>query len=353
MKKIITIIVLIGIVATAVLFLKGQKQEVQDLPLPDLPHYSVETIETSTKEISQTRHFLAQLLATKSALVASKFSAKIKKVYVQENDMVKKGKLLIALDDRETRSSIASLIKQKKAFSIDVDNAKRSLSRNKKLLDIEAISQEKYDNANVLYHNKLTNLAATKEKIRQAEAQLTYLNIKAPFSGRVGSILVDEGNLAIPGKPIISLNSDDQKLIFSYVATSEPILEGQKVFVNNKEIGKIVSRYDDAQNALLVAEVKVEKPLPFANKAFVNIDVVIAKMQGCSVPLNAILHRKNETSVMLYQDGVFKEHKVEVLLQDNMNAILKECPNSPMATAAEAKLSILPTLGKVNLSKGK
>jgi len=350
MKKIASIIMVIAVVISAGIFLKSQKQEVAELPIAQTHHYNIAIKKVQTKTLKETRHFLAQLLASKSAMIASKFSADIKKVYVKENDVVKKGDQLISLDDREIRANIATLKKQQKTLLIDVENAKRSLDRNKKLLDIEAISQEKYDNANVLYQNKLTNLAGTKEKIKQARSQLTYLNIKAPFSGRVGTIFVDAGNLAIPGKPIISLNSDDQKLLFSYVATSQPIIEGQKVYVKGEAVGTIARRYDDAKNALLVAEVKLDKALKVANKAFVNIDVVTAEARGCSVPLNALLHRKDETVVMLYKEGGFEAFQVDIILQDEDDALLKICPQEMVATASEAKLAILPTLGHVNVS---
>ncbi|WP_297440225.1 efflux RND transporter periplasmic adaptor subunit [Sulfurimonas sp.] len=351
MKKILILVIVIAIVATAGLFLKSQKKAVQELPIAKVYHYNVETVKPSTKTLQETRHFLAQLLASKSALIASKFSAQIKHIYVKENDIVKKGQLLIALDDAEIKASIASLQQQKRALSADVKNAKRTLQRNKKLLEAEAISKEKYDASSVLYQNKYAALQTTDDKINQLHAQAKYLNITAPFSGRVGSVLVDAGNLAVPGKPIISLNSDDQKLIFSYIQTSKPIVQGQTVLINNKEIGQVTRCYDDAKNAMLVAEIKPYKALAYANKSFINIDVVVDKATGCAVPLNALLHRKKETVLMVYNKGQFQSFNADIILQDNQNAILRECPTQAVATAAEAKLALLPTLGKMTITE--
>lgn len=351
MKRTIGILIVIAIFIAAALYLKKQKEIVETLPIAQERQYSVATVEAQIKTVEEKRHFLAQLLASKSALVASKFSAEIKKIYVRENDIVKKGELLISLDDREIQANINSLNKQKKSIFLDVENVKRSLMRSEKLLDAGAISQEKYDNLNVLYQIKLANLLATKEKIKQAQAQLTYLNIKAPFSGRVGTIFVDAGNLAVPAKPIISLNSDDQKLIFSYVATSKLIKKGDSVLINGEKIGIISRKYDDAKNALLVAEVKITKALPYANKAFLNIDVVTAKLTACTLPLNAFLHRKDGIFIMLYKNEKFEEMQVDVLLESETEAIVKECPSQRVAVASEAKLALLPSLGKVILSR--
>lgn len=351
MKKIILGIIVIVMIFVAAKFLLAKQKEVLELPTPKTYIYSTKSVVAKTKTLRQTRHFLAQLLADKSALISSKFSAEIKNIYVKENSIVEKGDLLIALDDRETRANLATLIKQKETLDIDVTNAKRSLQRNKKLLDIKAISQEKYDDANVDYQNRVTNFYATVEKIKQSQAQLSYLQIKAPFSGRVGTIFLDVGNLASPSKPIISLNSNDQKLIFSYVVASQPINKGQKVLVDNKEVGEIMKTYDDAKNALLVAEIKLSTPLSLANKSFVNIDVVTAEQNGCTIPLNAILNKKDERLIMLYKDNKFQAQKINVLLENTQEAILESCPKEPMAVASEAKLSILPTLGLVNISK--
>lgn len=351
MKKIIIAIIVIAIAVLAAKYLMAQKKEVLELATPKTYKYSVEVVTAKTETLRQTRHFLAQLLASKSAIIASKFSAEIKKIYVKENSVVKKEELLVALDDREIRANLATLQKQKETLDADVANAKRSLQRNKKLLDIEAMSKEKYDDSNLAYQNKETNLQATLEKIKQAQAQLTYLIIKAPFSGRVGTIFLDAGNLASPSKPIISLNSDDQKLLFSYVATSELISQGQKVLVDGKEIGEITKTYDDAKNALLVAEVKPSASLAFANQSFINIDVVTDEQTGCSIPLNAILNKKDEKFIMLYKEGKFQAQKINVLLQNSKSAIIESCPKEKIAIASEAKLSILPTLGSVNISE--
>ena len=351
MKKIILIITLVAIVISAGIFLKGQKQKVANLSTPKTYKYSVDITKAKTKTVRETRHFLAQLLASKSALIASKFSADIKKIYVNENDMVNKGQILIALDDTDMKTTIASTKQQKDALILDVANAKRSLERSKNLYKAEAISQEKYDNAIVAYQNKLTALKNLDEKIKQLYSQLKYLNITAPFKGRVGTIFVDEGNLALPGKPIISLNSDDQKLIFSYAQTSQAILEGQDVMIDNKIIGSIYRKYDDAKNAMLVAEIKLNKPLPNANKSYINIDVVVAQMDGCSVPLHSLVHRKNETAIMIYKNNHFEEKKVDIILQNGTDAIIRECPTEPFAVASEAKLILLPTLGNILLDK--
>jgi RND family efflux transporter MFP subunit len=352
MKKLITILLVVAVAFLAARFLLGQKKAVAELGTPQPVHYHVLTEEAREGTVRETRRFLAQLLSDKSAMIASKYSGRIKHIHVKENDRVKKGALLVTLDDSEVRSSIASLRSQEKALLTDVANAKTQLDRSALLLESGGLSQDKYDNAVVLYENKKAALQGTREKIRQLQSQLAYFNLRAPFAGKVGSLFADDGSLAVPGKPILSINSGDQKLVFSYVETDQRILEGQTVLFEGEPVGRVVRLYDDAKNALLVAEAAVTKPLGKANKSYLNIDVVTAEARGCTVPQDALLHRHGKTYVMEYRERHFEAKEVEVLLQDTERALLETCPAHPVATASEAKLALLPTMGSVKLGGG-
>ncbi len=347
MKKIIAFIIAIAVIAAAGIFLKKQKEKVSHLNQPKIFTHSVKIIQATQQTLDKKREFLAQILSSNSAFIASKFSANIKKIYVNENDQVKKGQLLISLDDSEIQANLASLYEQERALKADVANTKRVLERNKKLYAIKAISKEALDNTQVMYQNKLSALKTIDEKIKQTKATLHYLNIKAPFDGRIGSKLADDGSLALPGKPILTLNSDDQKLIFSFVDGNEPIIEGQKVYLNNKLIGEVIKRYDDAKNSLLVAEVKPYKPLAIANKSFVTINVVTDSAIGCTIPNTALLHKKDGIYIVVYQDNKFHFQKIKLILENSQKSIISPCPKEPIATASEAKLAILPSFGKV------
>lgn len=353
MKKIIAFIVVIAVVGGAGLFLKKQKEAVAHLQKPKNYLHSVDVTFAKTKEVQERREFLAEVQASDSAFIASKFAANIKKIYVNENDAVKKGDLLISLDDKEILANLNSLKEQRVALQADSDNAKTVLDRNKKLFAIAAISQEAYDASLVMYKNKRAALHGVEEKIKQTQAQLRYLNIRAPFSGRVGSKLADEGSLAIAAKPLITLNSADQKLLFSFVDTDKPIMPGQKVYIDGKLIGTIAKRYDNAKNGLLVAEVKPLFALPFANHSYKTVSVVVASATGCSVATNALVHKKDGIYVMVYKGGRFHARKVDVLLVNESEALLESCPKAPVAVASEAKLSILPTYGEVLIDEGR
>jgi len=350
MKKIIFLLITVAIVVGAIRLYKIRATQKDSQPLPTKRYYSVDMISTEQKTLQQSRDFLAQVEAFKSANISTKFSGIIKKIYVSENSKVKKGDLLVSIDDVELKSSIKSLKIQQQAQQSDLSYAKSVLKRNKKLYDAGGLSYEKYEASLVVYKNKNSLLNNTLEKIKQIQNQLSYLNIKAPFDGRVSKVILDEGSLALASKPILIINTIKQKLTFKYAPSSD-IKPFDKILFDSKEVGNVSKIYDYTQNALLVAEVELNQNIGIANNAFINISVITSHASGCSIKQSTLLHKGDKTFVMVYDKGCFSELEVDVGLQNNDEAIISPCPLKPVASANESKLAILASLGKVEVSK--
>ena len=199
---------------------------------------------------------------------------------------------------------------------------------------------------------KQAALEATRQKIVELEVQLSYLHIKAPFDGNVGTIVSRKGNLATPGKSLLSINSLDRKLTFKYVPGTEAIQTGQEVLMNGKKTGQIINLYSDADNGLAVAEVSVESPLALPNNSYVTIDVLTFSGSGCRVPLNALILTEEGAKLMLYQDKKFAAFPVSIIADNKNHALIEPCPSAPMALGAAAKLSELPGFAKVLVNRG-
>ena len=219
--------------------------------------------------------------------------------------------------------------------------------RNASLFEVGGLAREKFEASEVAYATKQAGLEAIRQKIIELEVQLSYLNIRAPFAGTVGTIFLRKGELASPGKTLLSINSPRQKLTFSYVPGGGTIQKGQDVFLAGQKIGQITNLYSDAENGLSVAEVDVETPLQMPNNSFVTIDLLTFAGSGCRVPVNALLQKKEGTQVMLSIDGEFAPFSVTIIASNKNYALIEPCPASPIAVAAEAKLSQLPNYGRV------
>jgi len=61
------------------------------------------------------------------------------------------------------------------------------------------------DTSKVMMDSKRSSILATELKMEQLREQKRYLNIKAPFNGIIDGIMMYEGDLALAGKPILSI----------------------------------------------------------------------------------------------------------------------------------------------------
>ena len=352
MRKIILIVLAVAVGFAAVMLFKTRKQSVEDIPVVEPVTISMKVVSASTEKLVQTRPFLSQLASKQIAAISSKLSGRIKAVHVKENQIVKKGDLLLQIDDLEIIAADKSEKELLAAQEKEVKFAKNLHKRNKSLFKVGGLSREALEASDVSVTTKEAALEGIRQKIVELGVELNYLNILAPFGGTIGTIVSREGNLATPGKPLLSINSIDRKITFSYVPGKIAIQLGQEVFVKDEKIGQVINLYSDADNGLAVAEVSVEVPLIYPNNSYLTIDVVIFSDSGCSVPINALIMKKEGAELMLYEDGKFAPFSVNIIADNKTNALVEPCPSAPMAIGAAAKLSELPGRARVLINRG-
>ena len=345
-KKIIALLIIIAIIIAAVTLVKKRKQAVADTPTASAMLTTVKTYKPTIKEISESETFLATLQAANQPQISSKASGYINKIHVKESQTVKKGELLIEIDNADITASVEGLKASQQAAKRDLSLAYKSLKRSKALFDIGGISRESYEMAQLSVENKKAKLITFDKNIKAKENLLTYTKIHAPIAGKVGTIFIKEGSLSAPGKPILDIVGEDKRLVFSY-APSTAIKVGQKVEVNGFT-EKVTSLYQTSKNALLSAEIALQNDLNLPSGASVDIKVTFKSEKGTAVPLNALLH-DDGVSVMVYKDNVFHKEKVEVIVSDDSFAIISSAISEPVGVGSEAKLSRLPAIDNIKV----
>lgn len=352
-KIIITIITLMAVVLLGIKgkgLLETRKTEVAKEPLPLVEKVSVSVVKAKQGVLKHTEAYLAQLHADKSITLSTKLAGYVQKVYVEASQVVKKGDVLVHIDALELQSNILSLKATLQAQEGDVALAKSVASRNQKLYVAGGLSKEKLEFSNVSLHAKESLLESTKQKIAQLEHQLSYLKIVAPFDGTIDTVMMHEGDLAAVGKPILSMSNSKQKLVFSYAPSRRNlVMKGQKVFLDTEEIGMVKSIYNTTKNGLITAEIALHATIDLPIGANIRIGVLTQEQEGCLVPTNSLLHKKEGSFVMAYQEGHFSPMAVNVQMQEGNRAIVSPCPHVPIAQASEVKLSTLPAYSHVEI----
>lgn len=128
-----------------------------------------------------------------SAAVSAKAGGSIERMLVAPGQAVKTGELLAQLDARE----IQARLDQATALR---EQTTKDLQRFQKLMVDKAVTQQEFDA--VQTRQRMAAAAAS-----EAETQLGYTKILAPFDGVITHKRADVGDLATPGRPLLELEN--------------------------------------------------------------------------------------------------------------------------------------------------
>lgn len=120
-------------------------------------------------------------------------SGKITGIFFKEGTFVKKGELLLKINDADLQANLQKLNSQKQ-----LDEANEQ--RQKQMLNIQGISQQEYDAA-------INQLNVTKADIAYTEAQIQKTEIRAPFDGLIGLRHISIGDFVSANTEVSNLVS--------------------------------------------------------------------------------------------------------------------------------------------------
>jgi multidrug efflux system membrane fusion protein len=127
--------------------------------------------------------------------VKPRIDGQLMSVKFQEGDMVRKGEVVAVVDPRPY---VVQLHQAQGTLARDtalLNNAHTDLARYQKLLTQNAIPQQQLDTQVALVAQLEGTVKQDEAAIESANLQLTYSDVQAPISGRVGLRQVDPGNV--------------------------------------------------------------------------------------------------------------------------------------------------------------
>lgn len=132
-------------------------------------------------------------------------SAVVVQVLKENGDRVKRGDLLVRLDDTAIRDSLGSAQEATRAANQAFDQAQRQLQRLQTLRGSGMASAQQLEDAEVRRNSAQSDLAAAKTRSAQAAQQLQRTLARAPFDGIVSERKVSAGDTAQVGKELLKV----------------------------------------------------------------------------------------------------------------------------------------------------
>jgi multidrug efflux system membrane fusion protein len=131
----------------------------------------------------------------------------ISQVHFQEGQEVKKGDLLFTIDPRPMQAALDAARAALARDQAQLENAKIQFDREQKLFDQKLVSQDEFDTSKAGLDALIGTVAADHAAVTNADLNLEFTGIRAPFDGRTGSLQFHEGNVVkAPDDTLLTIN---------------------------------------------------------------------------------------------------------------------------------------------------
>jgi len=264
----------------------------------------VEVAELNLGEIESILRFSTNLEAEEQVQVFSQAKRLVTERLVEEGDRVRKGQVLVRLQDEEQRSALAKVKSQ-------LAKAEREYKQQERLYKQDLISEQVYNDATY-------EMDQLKIAIEDAQRELTYTEVTAPISGTVTARMVNLGDQVQIGQHLFDI-VDFNSLV-------------ARVFVPEKHLGELrrglgarlsaqsaggtsytgrvqrISPIVDPKSGTVKVTVNVGAQQGLRPGMYVDVDLVIATHpEAVLVPKRALVYDNDQ--IFVYRLG--EERRVE------------------------------------------
>ncbi len=136
---------------------------------------------------------------------ASRVAATVAQVRVRAGDAVEQGELLVALDSADLAARRAQAEASLAAADAEAARAASDDQRYRALVKRGSVTIKEFESVEAAYRMATARQREAAAEVAAARAALRYTRIESPVKGLVAERLVEPGDLALPGKPLIRL----------------------------------------------------------------------------------------------------------------------------------------------------
>ncbi len=263
----------------------------------------------------------------RKADLRAEVSAVVLQVLKENGDVVKRGDILVRMDDTAIRDNVTSAEEAERAAARALDQAERQMQRQKTLRDSGMTSVAAMDDAEVRRNNAQSEVLAAKTRTAQARQQLQRTVVRAPFDGLVSDRKVSAGDTASIGKEMLKVIDPTSMRFEGRVSTDKisMVKVGQPVSfrVNgfaNQEFRGTVKRVDPSANDV-TRQVEVLVSLTGANQPrvaglYAEGRVEAENTNALMLPEGALLHQGDKNYAWKVKDKSLVRADLEVGVRD-------------------------------------
>lgn len=146
-------------------------------------------------------------------LLSAKVSAYVVAIPVEDGQAVKKGDLLVQLDDRDYKNALTIARADLASNEARRRDTERNFRRLASLYQSAAVTQQQFDAAQTQYVESKARYDAIDAQVAQAQLNLDNTRIVAPEDGFVAKRSAEIGQLAAVGTPLVGFVSGKSRWV--------------------------------------------------------------------------------------------------------------------------------------------
>lgn len=283
----------------------------------------VRVIEAGSTDLKVQIKAIGTVTPLNTVLVQSRVSGPLQQVFFEEGQKVEAGQLLAQIDPADYKVELAQAQGQKEQNIALLKSAEQDLERFAKLKEQNTIAAQQMNAQQALVSQLKGAIKSNQAAIDAAALQLSYTQIKAPISGRLGLRAVDPGNLiqANSAEGLVTITQSSpiavvftipetqlQQVRSAFRAGSALSVEAwdraEQMQLTSGTLTTLDNQIDIATGTLkLKAEFANQNEELFPNQ-FVNVRLNVAVQSGAvTIPQDAVQYGAQGTYVYMIDDN--------------------------------------------------
>ena len=291
----------------------------------------VQTVTVTAGRLGDSHAAAGSVVPVKQSNVAAQVSGVVVAVYRKAGDRVDRGETVVGLNDSQMRLALQSAEASLRSAHVSVgktkaqsDLAKLTVQRNAALIKQNLIPQSQADAdataaeaANQDYLSAQAAVDQANAQLAQAQLNLQYASIKAPFAGQLSAVNVTEGEYVGQNTPAFVLVSPERQINFSIPPSDASVLPvGTPVQFNlaGQSYPARVSQTPSAPVSGVVPVVALfaDSFAPsYGTVGTVSYSVTLA--EGVIVPIGALQTNENQNFVFAVVNGKAAARPIRIL----------------------------------------
>jgi RND family efflux transporter MFP subunit len=253
--------------------------------------------------------------------ISSRVSANIVEMRVRAGQRVQEGDLLARLDCRDLSARVAQARETVSRALAIRDLAASDYRRDKPLMEKAVIPRSELDQTDMRLRTAEADVQHAREALREAEVSQSYTEIRSPATGIVIDKLADVGDLAAPGKVILTMYEESRLWLEANVREREASLlrigaaYGVRIEATGEMMkGKLVEIVPsaDPSSRTVTARIALPRTEGLYPGMFGRLSIPVRETQALLIPESAIIRIGQLTMVDVISENRIKRRAVQV-----------------------------------------